>query len=76
MSSPTILFVLHELRRRQREERLPAPEAAVAMAFGPGLVAELAHLTYVPVGIVLQPEDITERVGFQGRASPSPVPSQ
>jgi predicted naringenin-chalcone synthase len=61
MSSPTILFVLHELRRGMREERLPAPEATVAMAFGPGLVAELAHLTYVPEGIAFHYEDTKTR---------------
>jgi predicted naringenin-chalcone synthase len=53
MSSPTVLFVLNELRRRLREERLAAPEDAVAMAFGPGLVAEMAHLTYLPERILL-----------------------
>ncbi len=57
MSSPTILFVLDELRRRMREEQPPAAEDAVAMAFGPGLVAEMAHLTYLPAGIVLEPTD-------------------
>lgn len=34
MSSPTILFILDELRRRR------APRPCVALAFGPGLVAE------------------------------------
>lgn len=61
MSSPTILFVLHELRRRLREARLPSPEAVVAMAFGPGLVAELAHMSFVPERIALYHEDTKTR---------------
>jgi len=47
MSSPTILFVLNELRRQLRragDDAVPG----VAMAFGPGLVVEMAHLTYLP----------------------------
>ena len=47
MSSPTILFVLDELRGRIRREgggMIPG----VAMAFGPGLVVEMAHLSYLP----------------------------
>jgi len=36
MSSPTVLFILDELRRRQ------APRPCVALAFGPGLTAEAA----------------------------------
>ncbi|HWQ11889.1 MAG TPA: type III polyketide synthase [Roseiflexaceae bacterium] len=57
MSSPTILFVLRELRERLRAGRPADPQAAVAMAFGPGLVAELAHMTYVPAGITIQHDD-------------------
>ncbi len=48
MSSPTILFVLHELRERLRSDQTGDTVAGVAMAFGPGLVVEMAHLTYVP----------------------------
>jgi 3-hydroxy-3-methylglutaryl CoA synthase len=48
MSSPTILFALHELRDRLRCDQTGDTEACVAMAFGPGLVVEMAHLTYVP----------------------------
>jgi len=48
MSSPTILFVLHELRERLRCDQTGDTVAGVAMAFGPGLVVEMAHLTYVP----------------------------
>jgi predicted naringenin-chalcone synthase len=36
MSSPTVLFILERLRRRQ------APRPCVALGFGPGLVAEAA----------------------------------
>jgi len=36
MSSPTVLFIVDRLRARH------APRPAVAMAFGPGLVAEAA----------------------------------
>jgi len=46
MSSPTILFVLDEIHRQLRSAARPA--AGVAMAFGPGLVAEMATLRYVP----------------------------
>lgn len=46
MSSPTILFVLRELRDQLRAS--PAPVDGVAAAFGPGLVTEMAHLTYLP----------------------------
>lgn len=49
MSSPTILFVLDEHRRRLRVAA-PAndgtPQPGVAMAFGPGLVTEMAHMVY------------------------------
>jgi len=38
MSSPTILFLLQELRRQQR------PLPCVALAFGPGLTIEAALL--------------------------------
>jgi predicted naringenin-chalcone synthase len=48
MSSPTILFVLKELRECLRRESGSGTIAGVAMAFGPGLVVEMAHLTYLP----------------------------
>ena len=52
MSSPTILFVLRRLRDHLRETGASASRAArahgVAMAFGPGLVVEMARLRYVP----------------------------
>jgi predicted naringenin-chalcone synthase len=47
MSSPTILFVLHEMRNRLRQSATK-PTSGVAMAFGPGLVVEMAQLTYQP----------------------------
>lgn len=49
MSSPTILFVLDELRARLRQAGEERELDGVAMAFGPGLVVEMARLTYVPV---------------------------
>lgn len=48
MSSPTILFVLHEVRQRFRRRRATEILDGVAMAFGPGLVIEMAHLRYIP----------------------------
>jgi predicted naringenin-chalcone synthase len=46
MSSPTILFVLQEHRRRLQQRATESTIDGVAMAFGPGLVTELAHLVY------------------------------
>lgn len=46
MSSPTILFVLGEWLDQLRMADISA--SGVAVAFGPGLVTEMAHLTYVP----------------------------
>jgi predicted naringenin-chalcone synthase len=46
MSSATILFVLRELWASLRSAAQPA--SGVAVAFGPGLVTELAALTYLP----------------------------
>lgn len=51
MSSATILFVLNDLRRQlRRTGQAGQTVAGVAMAFGPGLVIEMARLTYVPPG--------------------------
>jgi predicted naringenin-chalcone synthase len=47
MSSPTVMFVLDELRGRLRRDNSGAVPG-VAMAFGPGLVVEMAHLSYLP----------------------------
>lgn len=46
VSSATILFVMRALRERLRA--VNRPQTGVAMAFGPGLVLEMARLTYVP----------------------------
>jgi predicted naringenin-chalcone synthase len=46
MSSPTILFVLQEHRRRLQQFAAGSVLDGMAMAFGPGLVTELAHLAY------------------------------
>lgn len=50
LSSATILFVLDELRQtlQQQGQAMAQPAAGVAMAFGPGLVIEMARLTYMP----------------------------
>jgi predicted naringenin-chalcone synthase len=53
MSSPTILFVLDDLRARLRRAGADAAQNGVAMAFGPGLVVEMAHLTYRPAAAAL-----------------------
>jgi len=45
MSSPTILFVLQRMREQLRREATASLGAAVA--FGPGLVAEVARVRYV-----------------------------
>jgi predicted naringenin-chalcone synthase len=47
ISSATILHVLHTFQQRMRAT-VTAPQSGVAMAFGPGLVTEMAHLEYVP----------------------------
>jgi predicted naringenin-chalcone synthase len=51
LSSATILFVLEELGRTLQQQNAVAgqPATGVAMAFGPGLVIEMARLTYTPV---------------------------
>lgn len=46
MSSGTILFVLADVLTRLQSGR--SCQTGVAMAFGPGLVIEMAHLTYLP----------------------------
>ncbi|AIQ47272.1 stilbene synthase [Paenibacillus sp. FSL R7-0273] len=47
LSSVTILFVLESMRRDMEARNEPAKQG-VAMAFGPGLTAELMSFTYVP----------------------------
>ena len=61
MSSPTILFVLKDLRGRLR--RGQADGDGVAMAFGPGLVVEMARLHYLPA-----PADLKSLVGAHAPA--------
>ncbi len=51
LSSPTILFVLDEQRRCLRQCKPNAALPGVAMAFGPGLVIEMARLSYLPLGV-------------------------
>ncbi|NJK80274.1 MAG: type III polyketide synthase [Chloroflexaceae bacterium] len=55
MSSPTVLFVLQEYRTHLRQQADDTPVDGVAMAFGPGLVTELAHLVYVPAAVLPLP---------------------
>lgn len=47
MSSVTILFVLKEMRRKL-DERKACEEEGIALAFGPGLTAELVRFRYLP----------------------------
>jgi predicted naringenin-chalcone synthase len=61
MSSPTILFVLGELRARLRHDPRSDAIAGVAMAFGPGLVIEMAHLTYLPPLVQLPRPALTDQ---------------
>ncbi len=63
MSSPTILFVLHALRQRLRDAYAHTIEG-VAMAFGPGLVIEMAHLVYTPGTRALPPERVILETGI------------
>ncbi len=59
MSSPTILFVLHAIREQLRRDKTGAGGEGVAMAFGPGLVIEMAHLAYVPAsGLAQTDQDV------------------
>jgi predicted naringenin-chalcone synthase len=61
MSSPTILFVLRELLDQLRTSTSPVD--GVAIAFGPGLVTEMASLTYVPPLILRpQPAQLVQRI--------------
>jgi predicted naringenin-chalcone synthase len=62
MSSPTILFVLKDVQEQLREQQLLEGQEGVAMAFGPGLVTEMARLTYYPTRVTVadlvdQPEE-------------------
>jgi predicted naringenin-chalcone synthase len=48
LSSATIFFVLAEMQQNLRHTTQQARVSGVAMAFGPGLVIEMAALSYVP----------------------------
>lgn len=48
MSSATILFVLDELRRRQRDRANEGGTEGIAVAFGPGVMAEFSRFAYNP----------------------------
>jgi predicted naringenin-chalcone synthase len=63
MSSPTILFVLQAMRERLRRRHADAPLEGVAMAFGPGLVIEMAHLHYLPAAVTPAVESRPVRKG-------------
>ncbi|MDP9310467.1 MAG: type III polyketide synthase [Chloroflexota bacterium] len=63
MSSPTILFVLQELRARLRQRPGAAVQDGVAMAFGPGLVIEMAQLRYVPAATQRSPLPFSGKKG-------------
>ncbi len=68
VSSATILFVLAETRRRLRAQPYPAHSLpGVAMAFGPGLVLEMARLSYVAAP-ALGVDDAVEVTGTSGVA--------
>ena len=52
LSSATILFILDKLRPTfQQAGHIQQPQTGVAMAFGPGLVLEMARLRYVPLPV-------------------------
>jgi predicted naringenin-chalcone synthase len=48
LSSATIFFVLAEMQRKFSREVIDKKVEGVAMAFGPGLVIEMARLAYIP----------------------------
>ncbi len=55
LSSATILFVLDEIRQQLSQVRPVAGRTeGVAMAFGPGLVIEMARLVYVPARVGIE----------------------
>ncbi|MEY9094130.1 type III polyketide synthase [Paenibacillus sp. RC84] len=49
LSSATILFVLQQMRTQLQTAGADAADG-IALAFGPGLTAELIRFTYIPVG--------------------------
>jgi predicted naringenin-chalcone synthase len=48
MSSPTVLFILNEFVQQHQLQQNRVPSAAVLLAFGPGLVAEIALIKVNP----------------------------
>ncbi len=54
MSSATILFVLREIRR-ELDAQAREPKRGMALAFGPGMTAELMRMDYVPAGALQAP---------------------
>ncbi|WP_068774838.1 type III polyketide synthase [Paenibacillus sp. FJAT-26967] len=55
LSSATLLFVLRELRERLAADQSAEAEG-VALAFGPGLTAELLRISYIPSGAQVMPK--------------------
>lgn len=47
LSSATMLFVLDDMRRRLQDRR-SGLASGMAVAFGPGLTAEMTRITYLP----------------------------
>ena len=52
MSSPTILFVLKLWRDQLRAQSIQESSDGIMMAFGPGLVIEMARVAYVPHAVL------------------------
>lgn len=48
LSSATLLFVLDQLRVLMKERNEAEPQGGVALAFGPGVSAEMLRITYQP----------------------------
>lgn len=67
MSSPTILFVLNEHFKQLRNLAREEPCDGIAVAFGPGLVTEMAHLTYMPEIVLEIPRSSAVGVSWDGR---------
>lgn len=57
VSSATLLFVLHEMRREQMELG-SGPASGIALAFGPGLSAEMLRFRYVPSAVEASREQL------------------
>ncbi|MHC2183898.1 putative naringenin-chalcone synthase [Paenibacillus sp. PvR052] len=53
LSSATILFVLNEMKQ-ELQSRRSGPTSGIALAFGPGLTAEMAKITYLPSVVRLE----------------------